>query len=72
MQIWEQLTLTSISPSIGIMEASTSGGSCNQKDWQEKQKAKYDTWSQCRTMTPLDVDSLTKDSFKSLPSMSKS
>ena len=35
------------------MEASTSGASCNQKDWQEKQKAKYDTWSQCRTMTPL-------------------
>ena len=47
------------------MEASTSGASCNQKDWQEKQKAKYDTWSQYQTMTPLDVESSTKDSFKS-------
>ena len=53
------------------MEASTSGASCNQKDWQEKQKAKYDTWSQCQTMTPLDVDSLTKDSFKSELYLSK-
>ena len=47
------------------MEASTSGASCNQKDWQEKQKAKYDTWSQSWTITPLDVETSTKDSFKS-------
>ena len=53
------------------MEASTSGASCNQKDWQEKQKAKYDTWSQCQTMTPLDVESSTKDGFKSKLYLSK-
>ena len=40
------LASTSTSPFIRIFEASTSGASCNQKDWQEKKKAKYDTWSQ--------------------------
>ena len=35
-QFGEQLASTSISPFIRIFEASTSGASCNQKDWQEK------------------------------------
>ena len=45
-QFGEQLASTSTSPFIRIFEASTSGASCNQKDWQEKKKVKYDTWSQ--------------------------
>ena len=37
-QFGEQSALTSTSPSNGIIEASTSGASCNQKDRQEKRK----------------------------------
>ena len=36
-QFGEQSALTSTSPSNGIIEASTSGASCNQKDRQEKE-----------------------------------
>ena len=46
-------------------KASTSGASCNQKDQQEKEKAKNDTWSQSLTMTLLDTKSSNKDGFES-------
>ena len=56
---------TSTSPSIGIIEASTSGASCNQKDRQDDKRVKYDTWSQSRTMTPPEAETSTRDGFES-------
>ena len=64
-QFGEQSALTITSPSNEIIEASTSGTSCNQKDRQEKKKAEYDTWSQARTMTPPNAETSTKDGFES-------
>ena len=67
-QFGEQSASTSTTPSIRIIEASKSGASCNQKYRQEKKKAKYDTWSQPRIMTPPDAETSaisTKDDFES-------
>ena len=67
-QFGEQSASTSTTPSIRIIEASKSGASCNQKDRQKKKKAKYDTWSQPRIMTPPDAETSaisTKDDFES-------
>ena len=67
-QFGEQSASTSTTPSIRIIEASKSGASCNQKDRQEKKKAKYDTWSQPRIMSQPDAETSatsTKDDFES-------
>ena len=61
----EQSASTSTSPSTGIIEASTSVASFNQKDRQGKKKAKYDIWSQSQTVTPLDEETSTREGLES-------